>query len=320
MQIKMKRFLGVLLSVCAASVICVSGPTEAMASSVTENIPEDALSYNGHHYYVYSAEDVNVTSWDEAEAYCEKLGGHLATLTTDDENTAVYNYMVKQGYTSAYIGLSEDETERWSWVTGETSDYYNWAYFEPSNEGGDEDYAMFYYKYDNGQWNDGDFHSLDGGTVGDPYNFICEWEGTETDDSVDVYRLYNPNTGEHLYTVNTNEATFLSSIGWRYEGIGWKAPASGNAVIRLYNPNAKGGEHHYTSNDSEIKMLVAHGWKKEGVAFYSASNSSYPVYREYNPNEFSNNHNYTTSVSEHNWLISLGWRDEGIAFYAGKGA
>ena len=133
-----------------------------------------------------------------------------------------------------------------------------------------------------------------------------------------MYRLYNPNSGEHFYTANAGEKNHLANIGWIYEGIGWIAPKTSNyPVYRLYNGN--GGEHHYTMNKAEKDMLVRAGWKCEGIGWYSADpkdSNSIPLLREYNPNAFANNHNYTTSKPEHNWLISLGWKDEGKAWYA----
>ena len=133
-----------------------------------------------------------------------------------------------------------------------------------------------------------------------------------------MYRLYNPNSGEHFYTANAGEKNHLANIGWIYEGIGWIAPKTSNyPVYRLYNGN--GGEHHYTMNKAEKDMLVRAGWKYEGIGWYSADpkdSNSIPLLREYNPNAFANNHNYTTSKPEHNWLISLGWKDEGKAWYA----
>ena len=132
-----------------------------------------------------------------------------------------------------------------------------------------------------------------------------------------MYRLYNPNSGEHFYTANAGEKNHLANIGWIYEGIGWIAPKTSDyPVYRLYNGN--GGEHHYTMNKAEKNMLVRAGWKYEGIGWYSADpkdSNSIPLLREYNPNAFANNHNYTTSKPEHNWLISLGWKDEGKAWY-----
>ena len=133
-----------------------------------------------------------------------------------------------------------------------------------------------------------------------------------------MYRLYNPNSGEHFYTANAGEKNHLANIGWIYEGVGWNAPKTSDyPVYRLYNGN--GGEHHYTMNKAEKDMLVRAGWKYEGIGWYSADpkdSNSIPLLREYNPNAFANNHNYTTSKPEHNWLISLGWKDEGKAWYA----
>ena len=73
-----------------------------------------------------------------------------------------------------------------------------------------------------------------------------------------MYRLYNPNSGEHFYTSNIAERDTLTGLGWRYEGIGWQAPSWSNTpVYRLYNRN--GGEHHYTLNAGERDALVAAG-------------------------------------------------------------
>lgn len=149
-------------------------PANVYAAS---NIPDDAFEYNGHYYYVY---DMNY-GWDEAKAYCESLGGYLATITSQDENDAVYQYLRDQGYESAYFGYTDEEEEGvWKWVTGETSTYSNWSSGEPNGENPNEDYAMFYYKYTTGEWNDGDFGNS---TVGGDTTFICEWGDYKKDDS-----------------------------------------------------------------------------------------------------------------------------------------
>lgn len=124
-----------------------------------------------------------------------------------------------------------------------------------------------------------------------------------------VYRLYNPNAGQHFYTISVSERNNLIDAGWGYEGVGWIAPKSGDVVCRMYNPNT--GEHFYTLSGSEIDNLVRAGWKREGMAFRSDKNKKIPVYRLYSGNE----HFYTPSEIERNNLKSLGWKDEGIAFY-----
>lgn len=131
--------------------------------------------------------------------------------------------------------------------------------------------------------------------------------------AAEMHRLYNPNSGEHFYTADTNEKNHLVKVGWYSEGIGWNAPASGDVVYRLYNPNA--GDHHYTLHAGEKNHLVKVGWEYEGIGWYSDVNKAIPLYRTYNPNAKAGSHNYTVSYGEQKNLIKVGWRDEGIAWY-----
>ncbi|MCR5048608.1 MAG: hypothetical protein K6A37_06590 [Saccharofermentans sp.] len=131
---------------------------------------------------------------------------------------------------------------------------------------------------------------------------------------VNMYRLYNPNSGEHFYTSNVEERRNLISLGWNDEGIGWVAPQHSNTpVYRLYNQY--GGEHHYTTSLAERQALISAGWSDEGIGWYSDDEETFPLYRQYNPNEFANNHNYTTSLAENDFLVSLGWQAEDIGWY-----
>ena len=132
------------------------------------DIPDDAVEYNGHYYYLFDVDEV--TSGAEAIAYCESLGGYLASITTEEEDAFLYAYITSLGYTSAYFGLTDqDEEGTWVWVSGETVDYTNWASGEPNGQNSSEDFAMYYYKYSDGSWNDGDFR-------GSIQNFLCEWD------------------------------------------------------------------------------------------------------------------------------------------------
>ncbi len=136
-------------------------------------------------------------------------------------------------------------------------------------------------------------------------------EVKNTDGTIAMYRMYNPNSGEHFYTEVHAEAQHLSDVGWNYEGIAWNAPASGDAVYRLYNPNA--GDHHYTTSLAEKDYLVSVGWNYEGIAWYSGG--SVPLYRAYNPNAKAGAHHYTTNKGEINSIVAAGWKDEGIGWY-----
>ncbi|MCR4611822.1 MAG: hypothetical protein K5644_07990 [Lachnospiraceae bacterium] len=130
-----------------------------------------------------------------------------------------------------------------------------------------------------------------------------------------MYRMYNPNSGEHFYTANVNEGNYLMSVGWYYEDYAWMSPTTSDTpVYRLYNPNT--GDHHYTVDFGEKNHLVSIGWNDEGIGWYSASGSGRMVYRLYNPNATgAGSHHYTTKSSERIQLVLNGWRYEGVGWY-----
>lgn len=133
-------------------------------------------------------------------------------------------------------------------------------------------------------------------------------------ESQDMFRLYNPNSGEHFYTASANERDTLASIGWKYEGTAWKAPVeSSRPVYRLYNPNA--GDHHYTTDQNEKKTLCSLGWKDEGTGWYSDESEGQAIYRLYNPNAKTGTHHYTADYNEYMQLSFLGWIGEWVAWH-----
>lgn len=140
--------------------------------------------------------------------------------------------------------------------------------------------------------------------------------------AVKMNRLYNPNSGEHFYTASPVEKVSLMDAGWNYEGIGWTAPADGNAVYRLYS----GTDHHYTMSEVERDHLISVGWSYEGIGWYSDADESVALYRQFNPNvqpsaptNNSGSHNYTLSKVENDSLVSAGWNEEGIGWYGING-
>ncbi len=136
-------------------------------------------------------------------------------------------------------------------------------------------------------------------------------------ESVTMYRLYNPNSGEHFYTASQSEIDTIVAAGWKNEGVAWKAPKkSKTPVYRLYNPNA--GDHHYTTNEAEKDNLISVGWNDEGIGWYSDDNKGIVLYRLYNPNAQTGSHHYTTSEAEKDNLVTVGWKYEGAAWYGMK--
>ena len=135
-------------------------------------------------------------------------------------------------------------------------------------------------------------------------------ESSSAADAHPMYRLYNPNSGEHFYTADAAERDNVVKAGWSYEGVAWNAPAtSSTPVYRLYNANA--GDHHYTTDRQEYDSLVAAGWVGENVGWYSDDAKGVGMYRLYNPNAYalgmSGAHHYTASKEEADNLVAISW-------------
>lgn len=151
------------------------------------DVPDNAVEFNGHYYYIYdfaglSPDESN--TWENALGYCEGVNGYLATITSQEENEFLFSYMKQEGYSSAYFGFSDSTNEgTWTWCNGEQSSYTNWHNNEPNGENSNEDYALFYYKYSDGTWNDGDFgnRTANSGTA-----FICEWGEYEITPQIEI--------------------------------------------------------------------------------------------------------------------------------------
>ena len=149
----------------------------------------------------------------------------------------------------------------------------------------------------------------------------CQYCGY-TPNGLDVLRLYNPATSEHLWTTSHTEYRELSTNqGWDGEKVAWVAVPSDDenavGVYRLYNAGL--GVHHYTASENEARTLVEReGWAYDHHgepifwAYPKDSELGRPVYRLYN--EGLRQHHLTVSENESKTLSKLDWVEEGVAF------
>lgn len=144
--------------------------------------PDDAMYYNGHHYYIY---DEDGTDWSDAEANCLELGGYLAVINDGDENEALFEYMVDKGFETAFFGLTYIDGS-WVYLDGDTSVFRNWGINyrgkqQPNNyEKGDIHVALDIHMT-NGRWNDvrygrTDAYVANGSKYKNLHTYICEWD------------------------------------------------------------------------------------------------------------------------------------------------
>lgn len=128
-------------------------------------------------------------------------------------------------------------------------------------------------------------------------------------DAKTITRLYNPLTGEHLYSSDQYEVRVLMGKGWQNEG----SPGKGGGdvpVFRLYNKVT--GEHLYSADVNECKTLTKQrNWRYDSQTpvFYAFSSGRYPMYRLTNGRVAAiASHHYSSDASECRVLTTMkGW-------------
>lgn len=131
-----------------------------------------AHCYNNNIYMLFDID----TTWFEAKQKCEDLGGHLVTVTNQEEHNFVKSIIKAQHdsgstYKSYWCGAKK-ASGNWGWVTAEPFTFTAWAPEEPNNEGKNEYYVEIWLS---GFWND----TNSNGPNDRPVGFICEWEYEE---------------------------------------------------------------------------------------------------------------------------------------------
>lgn len=125
-------------------------------------------------------------SWEEASRRCQEMGGHLATITSQDEMDLLVSMAEDAGMKYVWLGgyTSYDDYGNvfGHWVTGEEFTYQAWCVDEPSRvdlDGTEEWYIMLWNIPHLGGWTWNDQRLDPAGTVtsmADKMAFICEFE------------------------------------------------------------------------------------------------------------------------------------------------
>lgn len=150
------------------------GNSSPPAPSRPAHVPADAKEFGGHYYKLFEEK----MTWHEAKTQCDGVGGHLVTISNQQENDYVALLTPRK---DAWIGLTDEEREgTWVWVTGEPLTFTFWRAGNPDNLGGAEHWADVMWGH-GWKWNDS------GKSAKMP--FICEWEPYP---QVDLLKLIDP--------------------------------------------------------------------------------------------------------------------------------
>ena len=100
------------------------------------NLAASVISCQGHIYARYDT----AMNWDLAKQFCETAGGHLATVTSQKENSIINKLLEDAPLGSYWLGATDQDWEGgWNWITGETFDWNDWGSSQPDNDTGNEE-------------------------------------------------------------------------------------------------------------------------------------------------------------------------------------
>ncbi|XP_078616532.1 echinoidin-like [Branchiostoma floridae x Branchiostoma japonicum] len=117
--------------------------------SCTSLCPLYWYPHNGNCYRFFGV----AMSWHEAEALCNMYGGHIASISSSEENTFVFHFI--SPFERAWIGLNDvDKEGTFVWSDGTDETFTNWAPNQPDNANAGEHCGEFYNNAAPGQWND----------------------------------------------------------------------------------------------------------------------------------------------------------------------
>lgn len=224
------------------------------------DVPEGAVSFNGHKYYVI--EDPSVTDWNSAKRYCENRNGYLATITTQAENDFVYNYLYDNfDFSSVYFGMSDRSAEgEWKWANGEKVSFSNWATSEPGNNNSTFDYARFCFGREDGKWFAGGFDEasqehIDVAVISTTATSVLAEENIIHDPDKIADGLLATSWVEGVSGYGIGEAVTLNFAGF-YNIDGFVINAGYQRSQRLYDKNSRPSEIRLTFSDGTSETFL----------------------------------------------------------------
>lgn len=222
--------------------------------TISEELKNNTLTNNK-----YQVINESMT-WHEAKEYCEKLGGHLVTITSQEEQSFI-NSLLNEDKNLYWIGLVSNNNN-WEWITGEDYKYTNWAKDEPNDDFNETEkvvqiYAKDHNNFYKGEWNDS---RIDSGTMEfwqlTNVGFICEFENditqnielTKENVCIAINNYLSENwTGEYNYSIQEFDVFeyddyFNTEIRWNgggqpntITGYSCKVDYDGKAYIYHFN-------------------------------------------------------------------------------------
>ena len=113
---------------CVATATILSASSTSFAGILAGPVVNPT---NGHTYYLLTE-----NTWTASQAEAVTLGGDLATINDQDENSWVFETFSNFGGTNRalWIGLTDSQSEgTFAWVSGDPSGFRMWSGIQPDN-------------------------------------------------------------------------------------------------------------------------------------------------------------------------------------------
>jgi len=156
---------------------------------ITVNGTLSSGTFDNHTYRVFEES----LTWTEAKIKCEENGGHLATISSYEEQEFIQNIIKSVKKENLWIGgFYSDETGSWTWVDNSEWNYTNWDVSQPDNYSGDEYFLRIKNRdriyegceANDGMWNDtadsADGIDEDKDVSLITFGYVCEWDSDES--------------------------------------------------------------------------------------------------------------------------------------------
>ncbi|MFO1486726.1 MAG: protein kinase [Verrucomicrobiaceae bacterium] len=150
-------------------------PASSSPVVATTTIPPQTF---GGHLYEFVPD--KTLTWTQAKAAAEAKGGHLATITSKEENDFLASNMIakiEKGLGAWIGGTDEGAPGQWRWVTGEPFTFTAWNPGEPGNGSGEP--VLFFSMNDDGKVGWGDIRTSGIGFVDRRGGYLVEWDQNE---------------------------------------------------------------------------------------------------------------------------------------------
>lgn len=206
---KSKIIICLMICVVLMLNILTIGTSASESKSSEAFIPQEAYTFGGHSYMFYSGS----LTWDQAVDYCEEVGGHLATITSQEEWSFIQEIAKEKGGHFWLGATDKNYNGDWRWITGEAWQFTAWSNEYPNSDS-EADYLYISSTRDY-MWYNWEQKMDNNANEG----FICEWDVLPSKtESVfipdDVYAFNEHQYKFYPYSMTWHEAKeFCETVG-----------------------------------------------------------------------------------------------------------